>query len=303
MSVADLAVEADDVFVVHRASTGNVVSLRGLSVRLQRGEILAVVGPSGSGKSTMLACLAGTQRPTAGRLRVLGTDAAGLRSHVSSAPGVALVPQDVDAGLSPDLRLLDAVAWPGRLAGLGRAEAQARAVRLLERVGLAGRHGVLPAQLSGGERRLAAICAVLVRSPKLLLADEVTSGLDRRAREAILRSLRALVDEDGVTVVIVTHDLEAAATADRVMTVRDGRLATEVRGEERFALIDSGGVLRLDVVELERLGISGSAQIETLHDGIALRRRGPAPPPAPPRPRAGAGRADGAPALRARGLR
>ncbi|MBL0917158.1 MAG: ABC transporter ATP-binding protein [Hydrogenophaga sp.] len=197
--------------------------LRGVALRVNAGERLAIAGPSGSGKSSLLLLLAGLERPAAGRIAIDGTDLATL-----DADGLADLRRErigivfQSFHLLPSLSALDNVALPLQMAG--RADAASRAAALLDRVGLGERAHHLPSQLSGGEQQRVAIARALVHRPRLLLADEPTGNLDDHSGEAVRQLLFELNAEAGTTLVLVTHDLAFAARCDRVMRLHDGTL-------------------------------------------------------------------------------
>ncbi|MFF9454256.1 ABC transporter ATP-binding protein [Streptomyces flaveolus] len=216
----DVVLAARELYRFYRAGEEETLALRGVSLRVRRGETVAVVGPSGAGKSTLLACLAGLDEPSGGEVRVAGvrishrpeTERARLRArHV----GVLLQSRN----LLPHLSVRDNV----RLAQHAvRGRPAVRAGALLEQVGLGRRSGALPRQLSGGELARAGLAVALANSPAVLLADEPTGELDGMTEELVLRMLRDRA-ADGCAVLIVTHSAEAVRGADRVITLDDGR--------------------------------------------------------------------------------
>jgi ABC-type lipoprotein export system ATPase subunit len=276
------AIDARRLFAVHGAVTGSVVALQGLSLRVERGEFLAVLGPSGAGKSTLMGCLAGTQRPLAGELHAFGArlhDAPARRVARWRAEHVAVIGQHYVRSLSPDLRVGDIVALPARLRGAPAQRARRRGAELLERAGLGDRTAARRAELSGGESQRVALCAALVTRPALLLGDEITGELDERSGAQVLELLRELAAERGTTIVLATHDAKAAAVADRAVTVRDGRITAELSaGGERSAVIDESGLVRLEPADLEAAGIAGKAWLETEPGALVLRGQGGAQP-------------------------
>ncbi len=202
-----------------------VEALRKVDLTIGRGEFIALVGPSGSGKSTLLNLLGGLDRPTGGEIWADGlalhaADEKALTAHRRRRVGFIFQ----TFNLLPRLTALENVALPLMLAGVGRAEREARARILLERVGLAHRLGHLPAELSGGEQQRAAIARALVHSPSLVLADEPTGNLDTATGAEVMGLLRELNAEHGVTLVVVTHDPEVAAHADRIVRLSDGQV-------------------------------------------------------------------------------
>ncbi|GJF27098.1 ABC transporter ATP-binding protein [Streptomyces sp. HO565] len=216
----DVVLAARELYRFYRAGEEETLALRGVSLRVRRGETVAVVGPSGAGKSTLLACLAGLDEPSGGEVRVAGvrishrpeTERARLRArHV----GVLLQSRN----LLPHLTVRDNI----RLAQHAvRGRPTVRAGALLEQMGLGRRSGALPRQLSGGELARAGLAVALANSPAVLLADEPTGELDGGTEELVLRMLRDRA-ADGCAVLIVTHSAEAVRGADRVITLDDGR--------------------------------------------------------------------------------
>lgn len=227
------AIEAVGLIRIHPTSGGPVAALRGLDLRAERGEIVAVIGPSGSGKSTLLRLLAGLERPSAGRLRILDRDLEGasngeLERHRRERVGV--VAQQYRRALSPHLPAAAVIELPLALRGMPPAERRARVDELLGRVGLPDRGGAYPHQLSGGEQQRIAFAVALAARPQLLLADEPTGELDVVTAERVLDVLRDVVRAEGVTCVVVTHDLAVERVADRVIHMADGRAIAERRG-------------------------------------------------------------------------
>jgi putative ABC transport system ATP-binding protein len=221
---ATAAVEFLDVFRIYRSGPAETVALRGLDLRIEAGEFVAVLGPSGSGKSTFLSLAAGLEQPSAGEVRVFGQpldrlDEAGLADF--RARRIAIIFQSDN--LLPLLTARENVATSVRLGG--RPNARSLATSALGTVDLAPRATHRPAQLSGGEQQRVAVAAALARDATLVLADEPTGELDLENERRILDELRRLRDELGSTVVTVTHSARLAATADRVIEIRDGRVA------------------------------------------------------------------------------
>ncbi|HVE74879.1 MAG TPA: ABC transporter ATP-binding protein [Mycobacteriales bacterium] len=221
------ALEAVDVTRSYPLEGVQVDALRGVSVRVDPGDHLAVVGPSGSGKSTLMHLLGLLDRPTSGTLLVGGVDVAGMSAdELARARNetVGFVFQSFQ--LLPRTSALDNVALPLVYRGLRRAERRERAAGALEQVGMAHRAGHRPNQLSGGEQQRVAIARALVGEPQVLLADEPTGNLDTRTGGEVM----ALLDElnaAGMAVVVVTHDADVASRARRRIRVRDGLLESE----------------------------------------------------------------------------
>ncbi|MBN6051115.1 ABC transporter ATP-binding protein [Nonomuraea sp. RK-328] len=200
-----------------------VAALRQVSVGFRRGSFTAVMGPSGSGKSTLLQCASGLDRPDSGAVRVAGQDISRFGEKELATlrrDRVGVIFQAFN--LVPSLTAEQNVILPSRLAG--RRPDSGRVRELLHRVGLAGREGHRSAQLSGGQQQRVAIARALLGRPEVLFADEPTGALDRSTGHEVLALLREAVDAFGQTVVMVTHDPEAATRADSVLFLTDGRI-------------------------------------------------------------------------------
>jgi putative ABC transport system ATP-binding protein len=208
---------------VTKVYPGGVRALNGVSVTVERGAFVAVMGPSGSGKSTLMHCAAGLDSPTSGSVHVDGRPIGGLsetRRTELRRERVGFVFQSYN--LVPSLSVADNITLPLRLAG--RAPDHDWLRTLIDRVGLGGRLHHRPAELSGGQQQRAAIARALVTRPAVVFGDEPTGALDLRTARQVLDLLRDLVADLGQTVVMVTHDPAAAARADRVLVMADGRL-------------------------------------------------------------------------------
>lgn len=217
------ALELQDVFKVYKEGPIETVALRGVSMRVEPGEYVALCGPSGCGKSTLLNLVAGIALPTAGRVRVCGAEVGGqteTERALMRRRCVGLVFQSDN--LFPRLTVLENVQLPARLAGRGDAAKLAAAA--IENVGVGSLGGRYPGQLSGGERQRVAIAAAIALAPTVLLADEVTGELDSRTGQVVLDLLTRLNRETGLTIVAVTHNPAAAASAHRVVNMRDGAI-------------------------------------------------------------------------------
>jgi putative ABC transport system ATP-binding protein len=208
---------------------GLVRALDMVDLDVNRGEAVAVMGPSGCGKSTLLHLIGGLDRPSAGQLTV-----AGQRVDELSERALAHLRRDEIGFVFQTFQLMDEltaqenVELPALLAGYSPSEARARAIALLERVGLADRARHLPSMLSGGQRQRVAIARALVNNPDIVLADEPTGNLDSASAFDVL-SLLADLHAKGLTLVIVTHDERIATAADRLISMRDGAFVDETR--------------------------------------------------------------------------
>jgi putative ABC transport system ATP-binding protein len=216
-------------FAVRAGSSGSVVALKGVDLDVRAGESVALMGASGSGKSTLLHLLGALDTPTSGTLRVDGHDLAALDDRALSrfrGERVGFVFQFFH--LLPTLTVAENVTLQARLAGLSEPELRSRSQALLERVGLQDRAHENPDVLSGGQRQRVALARALMMRPALLLADEPTGNLDSATSADVLALIRELVREHRMTLVMATHAPEAAAIADRVVRLKDGRPAGEI---------------------------------------------------------------------------
>ncbi|MGN0065280.1 MAG: ABC transporter ATP-binding protein [Nocardioides sp.] len=212
----------DNVIRTHGQGATEVHALRGVSLSVASGELVAVMGPSGSGKSTLLNLAGGLDRPTAGEVTVAGTalgslDGTGLARVRRNAVGYVFQ----DYNLIPALTAAENVSLPRELDGQRARDARADAVAALERVGLADLADRYPDDMSGGQQQRVAIARAIVGERRLVLADEPTGALDTETGEGVLRLLREICD-NGAAGVLVTHEARHAAWADRVVYLRDG---------------------------------------------------------------------------------
>jgi ABC-type lipoprotein export system ATPase subunit len=288
------AIEIDEVFRVYSTPEGDAAALQGLSLRIEEGEVVVVLGPSGSGKSTLLRLLAGLDRPSAGAVRVFGTNLARLSSRrldAYRADSIGYVDQHYVRSLAPELSVGELVALHLGLAGRPADERAAATRELLERVGLAHRVDARPRELSGGEQQRVAVCAALAHRPRILLADEPTGELDAANAAVVYRLISELSRELGCTTVIVSHDPTSADIADRAISIRDGRVSEEAarRSGEESIVVGRGGWLRLPEELLARAGIAARATARLGDGGVVVSPVGEAARPlaeAPSRRRA-----------------
>jgi putative ABC transport system ATP-binding protein len=234
------AVEATAVVRRYGAGDNAVDALRGVTLEVPAGQYTAVMGPSGSGKSTLMHLLAGLDRPTAGSVAIGGADITTMGDTALTKlrrDHVGFVFQAFN--LLPTLSAEENVLLPSRIAGrrLDRAHVDA----LLERVGLAERRDHKPSELSGGQQQRVAIARALVSRPTILFADEPTGNLDSRSGAEVLTLLREAVDADGQTILMVTHDPRAAAQADRVLFLADGRIVRDMADPTEDAVLAAMG--------------------------------------------------------------
>jgi putative ABC transport system ATP-binding protein len=220
---------ADDLQKTYRSGGRPLAALQNVSFQVEPGETVAIVGPSGSGKTTLLGLLAGLDRPTGGRVLLDGTDLGALSEDDRARlrrEKIGFVFQSFQ--LIPTLTARENVAVPLDLAGNGGGAA--RADQLLERVGLGGRGHHYPTQLSGGEQQRVALARAFIHRPSILFADEPTGNLDAATGARIIELMMELNREVGTTLVLVTHDLDLAARARRIIRLADGAVVSDERG-------------------------------------------------------------------------
>ncbi|MGH7857042.1 MAG: ABC transporter ATP-binding protein [Candidatus Binatia bacterium] len=221
-------IRVDNVVKSYRQGTADIRALAGVSLDIPKGEFVSVMGPSGSGKSTLLHLLGGLDVPDAGTIAVGDRNLAGLSDDeltVFRRRHIGFVFQFFN--LLPTLSAEENVALPLLLDGRRMREVQPRAEEMLKRVGIWQRRAHKPDALSGGEMQRVAIARALVIEPTLLLADEPTGNLDSKTGEDILSLIKGTALQSGQTVVMVTHDARAAAYADRIITLKDGRVVSD----------------------------------------------------------------------------
>ena len=208
---------------------GDLEVLKGVSLDVARGEVVSIVGASGAGKTTLLQIVGTLSRPDGGRVEIDGQDVFSLGDKTLSRfrnGRIGFVFQFHH--LLPEFTAFENVCIPGLIGKHPRAEVERRAAELLEMMGLAGRRDHKPGQLSGGEQQRVAIARALAGGADVIFADEPTGALDSRNGRAVLSMLRRIADDPKRSVVMVTHDLEAASMADRILVLRDGRVAQEL---------------------------------------------------------------------------
>ena len=234
------AIEIHALEMVYGAGSTEVRALDGIDLAIDKGEMVAIMGPSGSGKSTLLHIIGALESPTSGSLTVAGRVYEGLDDKELTTlrrDHIGFVFQFFN--LLPSLTAEENVTLPAVIAKRHGPEIRKRARMLLERVRLDDRMDHLPAELSGGQQQRVSIARALLLEPELVLADEPTGNLDTKSGREVLRVLRELNQIEGHTIVMVTHDPAAAATADRVVFLRDGQIASEVEGGDRDRVGDA----------------------------------------------------------------
>ena len=236
------AVSARDLTREYRMGETLIRAVNGISLHIESGEFVALLGASGSGKSTLLNLIAGLDRPTSGSMTVNGRDVAQMSAEELARYRRFTVGMVFQAfNLIPSMTLLENVELPMRFAEVDRAERAVRAREALQRVGLSARVTHRPVELSGGEQQRASIARALVNRPTLLLADEPTGNLDSRTGEEIMNYLRECHDSQWLTVLLVTHERALADRyAQRILTLADGRLVDDTRVETAGAQAQRG---------------------------------------------------------------
>ena len=237
-SRTEIAVAAAGIVRRYGEGESAVEALRGVSLELPGGQFTAVMGPSGSGKSTLMHILAGLDQPTAGSVEIAGKEISALSDKQLTAlrrDHVGFVFQAFN--LLPTLTAEENITLPLDLAG--RRIERDHLDALIERVGLSERRGHRPAELSGGQQQRVAIARALIARPTVLFADEPTGNLDSAAGTAVLALLRDAVAIDGQTTVMVTHDPRAAAAADRVLFLADGRIVGDIAEPTEDQIIEA----------------------------------------------------------------
>ena len=297
----DYMIRCENLVKIYKTSDVEAVALQGLDLDVKRGELMAIVGNSGSGKSTLLNMLGGLDRPSAGSLIVDGKNLLKFNDKdymEYKRNTVGFVWQNNARNLVPYLTAVQNVELPMLLKGKrGRRQ---RALELLNKVGLSKRKNSRLDQMSGGEQQRVAIAIALANAPKLLLADEPTGSVDTKTSEMILDIFKELNKSDGITVVIVTHDIKLANHIDRVVAIRDGRTSSEIirrrsyaeeldemgavvmtQGEdihEELAVLDRSGRLQLPKEYMQSLGIKGGdkvkVELDEEREGMFLYRSG-----------------------------
>ncbi len=222
-----IAIQTDNLIKQYGVGAAPVYALRGVTLEVEQGEHVALLGKSGSGKSTLLNMIGGLDHPTSGKLAVAGQELGGMTTGELArfrSSAVGMIFQSFN--LIPSRTALENVELPMIFAGRSRRERRAEAAQALQEVGLADRLHHRPAQLSGGENQRVAIARALVNKPGILLADEPTGNLDSETARAIMELMLANVRSRQATMILVTHDEDmAAAFASRVIRLKDGQLA------------------------------------------------------------------------------
>lgn len=302
-AASSAGIVCDNLVKIYKIAELEVFALQGLDLVINRGELLGIVGASGSGKTTLMNILGGLDRPSAGRVWVDGMDLLNLSDSALDRyrrTKVGFVWQQGGRNLIPYLNALENIELPMTLAGLSGRQKRKRAEELLEAVGLAGRRNHHLSELSGGEQQRVAIAVALANSPHLLLADEPTGELDSNTALSIYKTFRDLNQLYGLTVLIVSHDPTISRHVNRVVAIRDGKLATETVRQtrqvtqestegnadgqppeviheevmEELTVLDSAGRLQIPKDYLQRMNIKSHVTLEVTEHGILIRPAG-----------------------------
>jgi ABC-type lipoprotein export system ATPase subunit len=263
------AVRCDGLVHVYGTPGQEVTALRGVELEVRHGETVALLGPSGAGKSTLLWILAGLMRPTAGLVEVGGQNVAKLSAREATdmrLRDVGVVMQTPARNLLAHETALGNVLFAQSPTRRSRSTKRARALALLDAVGLGSLASRRPARLSGGEQQRLAVAVALANGPKLLLADEPTSQLDRASAGLVLELIKAASADLGTTVVAVTHDQDVGAAFDRTVTIRDGRVGMHGSAGEEYLVVGRDGSVQLPPEVLDVLP-PGSLAIAIRADG------------------------------------
>ncbi len=228
MFLAKPIVETADLKKTYILGKVPVNALRGVNLKVEKGDFLAILGPSGSGKSTLLNMIGALDKPTEGKVFIDGVDVSTLNDNqlADLRRNVGFVFQFFN--LIPRLNARGNVELPMAVSGLGKNERRRRAEELLETVGLKERVDHKPAELSGGERQRVAIARALANNPGFLLMDEPTGNIDSKTAKEIIRLVKRLNEDEGVTIIIITHDQQLASQAKRIVKMLDGSIVKEI---------------------------------------------------------------------------
>ncbi len=231
----EYTVETEDLAKYYVLGTVTIKAIDGINVKIKRGEYVSIMGPSGSGKTTLFNMIGGLDRATRGRIYIDEVDIAKLDAYELAwlrCRKIGYIFQTFN--LIPVLTAMENVTLPMIFAGVARDERSRRSTELLETVGLGDRMGHKPAELSGGQQQRVAIARALANNPVIVLADEPTGNLDLQTGQDVIRILRELNKDKGVTVITATHDLKMIDVSDRIFYIRDGKIE---RAEKRAEIV------------------------------------------------------------------
>lgn len=272
------AVRCDELVHVYGTPGEEVTALRGVDLLVADGEMVALLGPSGAGKSTLLWLLAGLMRPTAGVIELYGRRLQTLSPAASAdmrLRDVGVIMQNPASNLLAHETVVGNVRFAQRPTRLIAKARRRRVGALLEAVGLTSVANRRAGRLSGGEQQRLALAIALANGPRLLLADEPTSQLDRTSAAAVLDLIRSANEDLGTTVIAVTHDLDVGSALGRTVTIRDGRVGAEGRVGEEYLVVGRDGTIQLPDDLLGVLPPGSLAEARRTPDGVELRRVDP----------------------------
>lgn len=273
--MAETYISCKQIVRAYRVGDHELVALRGIDFEMQRGEMVAIIGPSGVGKSTLMNLIGGLDKPTAGQLVVAGQNLLELRGRALAhyrLRQVGFVWQRVERNLLPHRSALRNVTLPLMMARVSPWKRAPRAYELLDAVGLKDQAHKHMAQLSGGQQQRIAIAVALANQPEILLADEPTGSLDRRTAAQVMELICELKERYGLTVLLVTHDMEIAAYADRVLTLRDGALGQDIaHADDQAPTLDPAGNVHLPQAAQSVLNSAPGIAVEIRPEGVLLR--------------------------------
>ena len=268
-------VEVRNLVKIYRYKGGEVQALKGITATFPPGVMTCVMGPSGSGKTTLLNLIGGVDIPTGGEVLVGNVQVHMLRGeHLDRfrLDNVGFVFQALN--LIPSLTALENVILPMTMAGVSRGKARARALKLLKLVGLEGKEGRYPEELSGGEQQRVAVAVALANNPPVILADEPTAELDAENARVVTNLLLRLAREEGKTVILSTHDPRVAVKADRILRLEDGRIVGEHRPLDLESVLGGSGGGAAQVGLAEVIKVKMAAIEREIDELTTLFRRG-----------------------------
>ncbi|MDE6303078.1 MAG: ATP-binding cassette domain-containing protein [Clostridia bacterium] len=246
----DTVIEIKDLHKTFKTDKGEVTALNGVSLSIERGEIVGIIGFSGAGKSTLVRCLNALEMPEQGEVRIAGADILQLRGKtlLLMRRKIGMIFQDFN--LMKQKTVLKNVMFPLEVAGIKRSEAKARALELLDEVNLADKASSYPAQLSGGQMQRVAIARALALNPELLICDEATSALDTETTAQILALLKEINKKYSLTIIVISHQLNVVKSlCTRVAVIDSGQICEEGATEELFKNPKSNAAKRLFAYE------------------------------------------------------
>ncbi|MFZ2096639.1 MAG: ATP-binding cassette domain-containing protein [Anaerolineales bacterium] len=280
---AESFVYCDNLVKIYKIADLEVVALQGLDLKVNTGEIMALVGPSGAGKSTLLNVIGGLDTPSAGTVHIAGNDLLQMkdRDRVKyKKEVVGFVWQQTGRNLLPYLTAQENVELPMLLNQQNSHQREQRAKELLDVVGLADRARFHPEQLSGGQQQRVAVAVALANNPPLLLGDELTGQIDSISGRQVYEALRKVNEVYGTTIILVTHDPMVSKLVNRVVAIRDGRTSTEIRRkqdaasgeihEEEWVILDRVGRLQMPKTYLEKLQMSDRVKLRMEQDHVTV---------------------------------